>query len=144
MFLVGHSITAADILAHAHIALYFGTLPAYEQIQLPHTFRWLDHIQHLPGILEQVTQHGLFVEFPDENAQPPSKGQLKKAAKKGGDMTNPKFLAAQQAKAAKDQAKEESKEPVAKVAVLEESKQPAKVSTDNKPANGGADNKPAK
>lgn len=45
------------------------------------------------------------MEFPDENAQAPSKGQLKKA-KKGGDMTNPKFLAAQQAKAA---AKEESK-----------------------------------
>ena len=54
MFLVGHSITAADILAHAHVAEYFVQLPAYEQIQLPNTFRWIDHIQHLPGMLEQV------------------------------------------------------------------------------------------
>ena len=54
MFLVGHSITAADILAHAHVAEYFAQLPAYEQIQLPNTFRWIDHIQHLPGMLEQV------------------------------------------------------------------------------------------
>lgn len=93
MFLVGHSITAADILAHVHVAEYFAQLPAYEQIQFPNTFRWIDHIQHLPGMLEQVQSRGLFVAFPDENAQAPSKGQLKKA-KKGGDMTNPKFLAA--------------------------------------------------
>ena len=85
MFLVGPSITAADILAHAHVAGYFGALAAYEQIQLPNLFRWLDHVQHLPGMLELVTQRGVFVEFPDENAQAPSKGQLKKT-KKGGDM----------------------------------------------------------
>jgi hypothetical protein len=98
MFLVGHAITAADVIAHAHVADYFVGLPAYEQIQLPNAFRWLDHIQHLPGMLEQVTQRGLFVEFPDEHAQAPSKGQLKKSKK--ADMSNPKFLAAQQAKAA--------------------------------------------
>lgn len=115
MFLVGHSITAADILAHAHVSAFFASLPAYEQIQLPNTFRWLDHVQHLPGMLELVQQRGLFVPFPDENAQPPSKGQLKKA-KKGGDMTNPKFIAAQQAKAAaKEESKGEPKAPVTQV-----------------------------
>ena len=32
MFLVGHSITAADILAHAHLAEYFVGLADYEKI----------------------------------------------------------------------------------------------------------------
>jgi hypothetical protein len=41
-------------------------------------------VQHLPGLLEQVTVKGLFVSFPDENAQAPSKGELKRLAKKGG------------------------------------------------------------
>jgi hypothetical protein len=35
----------------------------------------------LPGLLEQVQSKGLFVSFPDENAQPPSKSELKKLAK---------------------------------------------------------------
>jgi aminoacyl tRNA synthase complex-interacting multifunctional protein 1 len=54
MFLVGHSITAADILAHAHLAEYFVGLQDYEKLQLPNTFRWIDHIQHLPGLLEDI------------------------------------------------------------------------------------------
>ena len=54
MFLVGHSITAADILAHAHLAEYFVGLADYEKIQIPNTFRWIDHVQHLPGFLEEV------------------------------------------------------------------------------------------
>lgn len=49
---------------------------------MPHAFRWLDHVQHLPGIWEQVQAKGLVVSFPDENAQPPSNKQLKKLAKK--------------------------------------------------------------
>ena len=69
----------------------------YEKIQLPHVFRWVDHVQHLPGMLEQVKRNNLFVTFPDEqNAQPPSKSQLKKMAKaqaakekKGGDNKAP-------------------------------------------------------
>jgi hypothetical protein len=44
-----------------------------------------------------VQAHGLFVSFPDENAQPPSKSALKKLAKKGGE--NPKAVAAAQHKA---------------------------------------------
>jgi len=97
MFLVGHSITAADILAHAHLAEYFFGLGDFEKLQLPHAFRWLDHVQHLPGLLEEVQTRGLFVTFPDENAQAPSKSQLKKLAKKGGD--NPKAAAAAEFKA---------------------------------------------
>lgn len=58
------------------------SLSDYEKIQLAHTFRWLDHVQHLPDMFELVSQRNLFVTFPDEkNAQPPSKGQLKKLAK---------------------------------------------------------------
>lgn len=48
----------------------------------PHAFRWIDHIQHLPGMLEQVEYLGLFVTFPKkEGAQEMSKSQLKKLAK---------------------------------------------------------------
>lgn len=97
MFLVGHSITAADIFVLAHLAEYFFGLQDYEKLQLPHAFRWIDHVQHLPGMLEEVQNRGLFVTFPDENAQPPSKSQMKKLAKKGGE--NPKAAAAAQFKA---------------------------------------------
>ena len=97
MFLVGHSITAADLLSHAHLAAYFAALADYEKLQYPHTFRWLDHLQHLPGLFEEVSIRGLFVSFPDENAQPPSKSQLKKQAKKDGG--NPKAEAAAKFKA---------------------------------------------
>jgi hypothetical protein len=44
-----------------------------------------------------VQTRGLFVTFPDENAQAPSKSQLKKLAKKGGE--NPKAAAAAEFKA---------------------------------------------
>ena len=54
----------------------------YDKLQAPHVFRWLDHIQHLPGMLESVHELGLFVTFPDEaNAKPLSKAQQKKLAK---------------------------------------------------------------
>ena len=54
----------------------------FEKFGVPHCFRWIDHVQNLPGLLEQVQQKGLFVGFPDEtNAQAPSKGMLKKLAK---------------------------------------------------------------
>lgn len=78
MFLVGHSITAADIFALTSLLEHWGALPDFEKIQLPHVFRWLDHVQHLPGLLEQVQRKGLLVSFPDENATAPSKGQAKK------------------------------------------------------------------
>ncbi|CDW72012.1 aminoacyl-trna synthetase cofactor [Stylonychia lemnae] len=82
MFLVGHSITTADIVALAHLLHHFNELADHEKFALPHVFRWIDHVQHLPGLLEQVQQHNLFVSFPDEsNSQPPSKSQLKKLAK---------------------------------------------------------------
>lgn len=50
-------------------------------MELAHAFRWLDHIQHLPGMDEQIEGLGLFVSFPDINAGEPSKAQLKKLAK---------------------------------------------------------------
>lgn len=53
MFLVGESITAADIVVFSALAPLFSTeLQAYEKIALPHAFRWIDHVQHLPGMLE--------------------------------------------------------------------------------------------
>ena len=78
MFLVGHSITAADIFALTSLLEHWGTLSDFEKIQLPHTFRWLDHVQHLPGLFEQVQRRGLLVGVPDENAKAPSSSQLKK------------------------------------------------------------------
>mmetsp|Transcript_46097 Transcript_46097/g.62589 ORF Transcript_46097/g.62589 Transcript_46097/m.62589 type:complete len:178 (+) Transcript_46097:225-758(+) len=81
MFLVGFSVTAADVMMLAHVIEHFSKLTDLEKIGLPHAFRWVDHVQHLPGMLEQVRAKNLFVAFPDESAEPPSKAQLKKLAK---------------------------------------------------------------
>jgi glutathione S-transferase len=52
MFLVGQSITAADIIVQLYIAEHFKELMDFQKMELAHTFRWLDHIQHLPGMDE--------------------------------------------------------------------------------------------
>lgn len=53
MFLVSTNITAADIVVFSALAIYFAQeLKDYEKIALPNVFRWLDHIQHLPGMLQ--------------------------------------------------------------------------------------------
>jgi glutathione S-transferase len=52
MFLCGLSISAADIVVFSHIAKYFSALSDFEKMNLPHAFRWIDHVQHLPGLLE--------------------------------------------------------------------------------------------
>jgi glutathione S-transferase len=52
MFLVGQNITAADIVVHLRIAAKFRGLMDFQKIELPNAFRWIDHIQHLPGMLE--------------------------------------------------------------------------------------------
>lgn len=81
MFLVGMNITAADIIVHFYLAEYFRDLEDFQKIGLPNAFRWVDHIQHLPGLAEQVEALGLFVTFPDETQSQPSKAQLKKLEK---------------------------------------------------------------
>lgn len=73
MFLVGQNITVADIIVLLYIADYFKSLEDYQKMELCHTFRWLDHIQHLPGMLDQVTSLGLFINFPDETQTEPNK-----------------------------------------------------------------------
>ena len=53
MFLVGESITAADLVIFSALApLFSGELQGFEKFALPHAFRWIDHVQHLPGLLE--------------------------------------------------------------------------------------------
>lgn len=81
MFLCGLNISAADIVVFAHLARQFASLADHEKLALPHAFRWVDHVQHLPGLLEQVQAKNIFTSFPDENAEGPSKAQLKKLAK---------------------------------------------------------------
>lgn len=78
IFLSGFSVTAADIVVFAHMAKHFSALKDHEKLALPHAFRWVDHMQHLPGMLDQVQTKGLFTSFPDESAEGPSKAQLKK------------------------------------------------------------------
>ena len=75
MFLVGDNITVADIVVLSSIAHYFAKeLQDYEKFALPHVFRWVDHIQHLPGLLEQIQKKDLFTNFPsEENSAGPSK-----------------------------------------------------------------------
>ena len=81
MFLVGQSITCADIAVHLRIAAHFRDLSSSEKKELPHVFRWIDHIQHLPGMLEQVESLNIFVTFPSEVEEILTKAQLKKIAK---------------------------------------------------------------
>jgi len=84
MFLVGENITAADVVIFAALApLFSSELQGYEKLALPHAFRWIDHIQHLPGMLEQVQLKGVFTTFPNAETEGsgPSKRQLKKMAK---------------------------------------------------------------
>lgn len=81
MFLVGMNITAADIVIHLRVASHFRGLPDLEKKEVPHAFRWVDHVQHLPGMLEIVQNLGLFVSFPSEKEEQLSKAQLKKLAK---------------------------------------------------------------
>jgi hypothetical protein len=80
MFLVGQNITAADIIVALFSATHIKDLMDHEKREVPHAFRWIDHIQHLPGLGEQMTSLGLFVSFPEEEGEM-SKGQLKKLEK---------------------------------------------------------------
>jgi hypothetical protein len=128
MFLVSTNITAADIVVFTALAPFFAhELKDFEKIQLANAFRWIDHIQHLPGLLEQVQAKGLFTSFPDENAEPPSKAQLKKlaklqAAKEAKDKKKAEAPATQtKAKPATEAPKQEEQ----KQAPKEETKQPA-------------------
>ena len=52
MFLVGQSITCADIVVHLRIAKYFQSFEDTQKKEMPHAFRWIDHIQHLPSLHE--------------------------------------------------------------------------------------------
>ena len=81
MFLVGSNITAADIITCLYIAPYFKELMDFQKIALCHAFRWIDHVQHLPGLDDLIQSLGLFVTFPDESQSEPSKAQLKKLEK---------------------------------------------------------------
>lgn len=44
MFLVGQNISVADIVAHLKVASHFRGLLGFQKMELPHAFRWLDHI----------------------------------------------------------------------------------------------------
>jgi methionine--tRNA ligase beta chain len=81
MFLVTYNITAADIYAYAHIVHHLQGLQDFEKVEKSNLFRWIDHIQHLPGIDKYAKANGLEVKFPDENSKQPSKRELKKLAK---------------------------------------------------------------
>jgi glutathione S-transferase len=69
MFLVGMNITAADVVIHLRIAHHFRNLKDSEKKELPHAFRWVDHVQHLPGMLEIVQSLGMFVSFPSDKEE---------------------------------------------------------------------------
>jgi len=54
MFLVGSNITAADIITCLYVTPYFKELMDFQKITLCHAFRWIDHVQHLPGLDDLV------------------------------------------------------------------------------------------
>jgi len=44
MFLIGQSISAADIVVYLKMAAYVRDLKDYQKIEIAHAFRWIDHI----------------------------------------------------------------------------------------------------
>lgn len=52
LFMCGLSITAVDFVVFAHLAAHFSKLDDASKMALPNTFRWIDHIQNLPGMRE--------------------------------------------------------------------------------------------
>ena len=78
-------------------------------MQIPHAFRWIDHIQHLPGMIEQVESLGLFVSFPNEKAEPPSKAELARLAKEQWKKDKKAGLIKDQAEEKKVQSNDQSK-----------------------------------
>ena len=44
MFLIGQSISAADIVVHLKMAAHVRDLKDYQKIEIAHAFRWIDHI----------------------------------------------------------------------------------------------------
>lgn len=119
MYLVGFNITAADIFAYAHIVHFVQKMQDFEKIASNNLFRWVDLLQHLPGLNKYAENHNLFVTFPDEGAKQPSKSQLKKMAKMQA-MKEHKEHKKQEKKDQKKQNKE------AKEEVKEEVKEEAK------------------
>jgi aminoacyl tRNA synthase complex-interacting multifunctional protein 1 len=124
-FLVTYNITAADIFAYAHLVHYVQKLQDFEKTTQNNLFRWIDHLQHLPGIDKYVKTHNLTVDFPDENAKQPSKRELKKMAKK---------QATKEGKAQKQDNKEE-KQPKQK---QEKAQKPAPVEEEKKDLDASA------
>ena len=123
MFLVGQNISAADIIVALYSAPYIRDLADHEKREVPHAFRWIDHIQHLPGLGEQMTSLGLFVSFPEEEGEM-SKAQLKKLEKaKQIAAAKAAKAAGKQAEAKGDQAKPEEEKKAAGGGPPEEQKQ---------------------
>jgi len=50
MFLVGKQVSFADIIVFASLSAHWHFMDDREKTTLPNCFRWLDHIQHLPGL----------------------------------------------------------------------------------------------
>lgn len=54
LFICGIQISAADIVIFAHVASTFSQLGDLDKMEKAAVFRWIDHVQHLPGLLELV------------------------------------------------------------------------------------------
>jgi len=86
MFLVTNHITLADIVVLTHLLTYMKGLDVETLLKHSHAFRWIDHVQHLPGIWEQVVGKGLVVPFPKlQIKQEEAKDVKKKKEKNRGD-----------------------------------------------------------
>jgi len=110
MFVVGKSITVADITLFSTMIQYWHSLDVEAKLAKPHCFRWIDHVQHLPGMWDQIQARNLSVEFPVEE----EKEELSKAQQKKLDKA--KWAADQKANKAAGGAPEEKKSgPPAKI-----------------------------
>jgi glutathione S-transferase len=54
MFVVGKAVSVADICLFSAMVQYWRGLDWEAKMAKANTFRWIDHIQHLPGMWDQV------------------------------------------------------------------------------------------
>lgn len=107
-YLVGHNITAADIFAYAYVVNYTKGLTKEQFLEYGNLFRWVDQIQHFPGINAFVVANNLLI---DSIADPTPLPVTSKESTNEEDKTEetPKLSKKQLKKLAKKEAREQYK-----------------------------------
>ena len=78
VYLVGPCITAADIIVYAYVVRYAQKMQDFEKYAKCNLFRWVNHLQSLPGLSQCAKKCGIKVSFPNKKYENLSKRMLRK------------------------------------------------------------------